>query len=155
MAQDFQFDVAEQAIVETDPLQIEGDVGPDAGIGEAFGNTVAVAPVGDLVSDIGKVLLELLESHFEPGYIRRSLGTVIHNPDVVKAGREKQCIDVVRKLATIVGEHGQHRKLGAVGSAQVRRHIGFRGESSSTDVHVSRVLNLKGGNGNFRIGLGK
>ena len=36
MAQDFQFDLIEQIVVEPDPLQVEGDVGPDTGIGKAF-----------------------------------------------------------------------------------------------------------------------
>ncbi len=57
MAQDFQFDLVEQVVVEADPFQIEGNVGLDAGIGEAFGNTFTVTPIGDLLSDVGKVVL--------------------------------------------------------------------------------------------------
>ena len=57
VAQDFQFDLVEQIVVEADPLQIEGDIGADAGIGEAFSDTFTVVPIRNLFPDIGKVVL--------------------------------------------------------------------------------------------------
>ena len=44
VAQDFQLDLVEQIVVKTDPLQIEGDIGPDAGIGKTFRDTFTIGP---------------------------------------------------------------------------------------------------------------
>ena len=57
MTQDFQLDLVEQAVVKVDPLQIESDIGLDAGIGEPFSHAFSIAPVGDFLSDLGKVVL--------------------------------------------------------------------------------------------------
>jgi hypothetical protein len=57
MAQDFQLDLVEQIVIEADPLQIDGDIQLHAGIGEALRDTLTIASVGDLLSDVWKVVL--------------------------------------------------------------------------------------------------
>jgi hypothetical protein len=45
MTQDFQLDLVEQIVVKANAFQIEGHVGPDAGIGKTFGNPVPIRPI--------------------------------------------------------------------------------------------------------------
>ena len=97
--------------------------------------------------------LRLFDSYLESSDIGRNFRTIIDNPDFMDAWRENQGVDVVHKLAAIVGEHGQNRELGAVGPAKVRSDIGFWRESGTAHDDVTGVQNFFRGDSDSRFGL--
>ena len=57
MAEDFQFNLAQNIVVRADELQVHRHAGADAGIGESFGDTLTIGFIGDLLSNVGKIVL--------------------------------------------------------------------------------------------------
>ena len=133
VAQDFQLDLVEQIVLETNPFQIEGDIGLDTGIGEAFGDTFTIAPIRDLLSDLRKVVLVIRV--LDVGQKLRALSHQVHPPSQRISSRAHAFwIDIS------LGNHSATQK----GRALMSVGLVVLGLAAMDRLHVERVSQNEG-----------